>query len=175
MLKAGRVEEMLNAMWRAQPYRPEGIVELSTLKDKVLAGVKQGIDWCPRTHCNDVRSRTGRGLRFGAGTGVGKTDLLMQQVEFDINVLGINVGVFFFEQNPERLRCASSGRWVASRSTSPTQAGHSRSSRRVGQVRSAKGKVFAYDSFGVNDWDVVKERIRFLYHSEGVRTSTSIT
>jgi twinkle protein len=31
---------------------------------------------------------------------------------------------------------------------------------------SAKGKVFAYDSFGVNDWDVVKERIRFLYHSE---------
>jgi hypothetical protein len=40
MLKAGRVEEMLNAMWRAQPYRPEGIVELSTLKDKVLAGVK---------------------------------------------------------------------------------------------------------------------------------------
>jgi twinkle protein len=45
--------------------------------------------------------RTGRGLCiFGAGTGVGKTDLLMQQVEHDINVLGINVGVFFFEQNP---------------------------------------------------------------------------
>jgi twinkle protein len=33
----------------------------------------------------------------------------------------------------------------------------------------APGKVFAHDSFGVNDWDVLKERIRFLFHAEGVR------
>jgi twinkle protein len=31
------------------------------------------------------------------------------------------------------------------------------------------GKVFLYDSFGQNDWDVIEDRIRFLAHSEGVK------
>jgi twinkle protein len=171
MLKAGRVEEMLNAMWRAQPYRPEGIVELSTLKDKVLAGVKQGIDWCiPEMTAMTYGRRTGEIYIFGAGTGVGKTDLFMQQVEHDINVLGLNVGVFFFEQNPSETAMRLVGK-VGRKPFHIPDAGWSQ--QELGSAwdtyEGAKGKVFAYDSFGVNDWDVVKERIRFLYHSENVR------
>jgi twinkle protein len=171
MLKAGRVEELANAMWRAKAYRPEGLVELSTLKDKVLAGVKQGLDWVfPELTALTYGRRTGEVYALGAGTGVGKTEVLMQQVEFDINVLGLNVGVFFFEQNPEETAMRLTGK-VGRRPFHIPDAGWSQQELEAAwdQYASAKGKVFAYDSFGVNDWDVVKERIRFLYHAEGVR------
>lgn len=176
MLKAGRVEEMVNAMWRAQPWRPQGIVELRTLKDKVMAGVQQGIDWClaPLTKMTYGR-RTGEVYAIGAGTGVGKTEFLTQQVEFDINVLGLDVGIFYFEQNPEEsaMRIVGKiGRKPFHIPNDPDEAPiwtQAELDAAWSKFEQTKGRVFAYDSFGVNDWDQVKERIRFLAHSEGVK------
>src|SRR5207237_292665 len=31
------------------------------------------------------------------------------------------------------------------------------------------GRVFLYDSFGANEWDVIREKIEYLAHAEGVR------
>lgn len=171
MLKAGRVEEMVNAMWRAQPWRPEGIVELSTLKDKVMAGVKQGLDWfLPELTALTYGRRTGEVYAFGAGTGVGKTDFFLQQIKHDISVIGMNVAVFFMEQNPEETAMRLVGK-VGERPFHVPDAGWSQEDLETAwnTYATTKGKVFAHDSFGVNDWDVVKERIRFLFHSEGVR------
>src|SRR3546814_194211 len=38
-LKEGKTAELIDAMWKAVPYRPAGIVELSTLRDKAMGGV----------------------------------------------------------------------------------------------------------------------------------------
>jgi twinkle protein len=171
MLKAGRVEEMVTAMWRAQPYRPQGIVELRTLKDKVFAGVKVGIDWClPPLTAMTYGRRTGEVYAFGAGTGVGKTEFLTQQVEFDINKLGIDVAIFYFEQNPEESAMRIVGK-IGRRPFHIPDGGWSQQDLDGAweKFEQSPGRVFAYDSFGVNDWDQVKERIRFLAHSEGIK------
>jgi DNA helicase/primase-like protein/Toprim domain-containing protein/DnaB helicase-like protein len=171
MLVAGRTEEMVNAMWRAKPYRPEGLVELSTLKEKVFSRAVQGAPWfLEEMNALTYGRRTGEIYIFGAGTGVGKTDFLMEQVKFDIMDLGLDVGVFFFEQAPEESAIRLLGK-VGSRPFHIPDAGWSEQDKEAAWegYSTAKGKVYAYDSFGVNDWDVIKERIRYLYHSEGVR------
>src|ERR1035437_1041457 len=43
MLKAGRVAELIDAMWKAAPYRPEGIVDMETLKERVKQPPELGL------------------------------------------------------------------------------------------------------------------------------------
>ena len=43
--------------------------------------------------------RKGELYAFGAGVGVGKTDVFTQQIAYDIDKLGLRVGVIYLEQN----------------------------------------------------------------------------
>lgn len=171
MLVAGRTEEMLNAMWRAAPYRPDGIVEVRTLKDTVFAKPVEGVPWFLE-ELTDMTfgRRLGEVYAFGAGTGVGKTDFFLQQIAYDIATLGLNIATFFFEQEPRETAVRLAGK-IGQRPFHIPNAGWSGGELQSAweHVEQSKGKLFLYDSFGVCDWDVVKERIRYLYHAEDVR------
>lgn len=171
MLVAGRTKEMLDAMWRAEPYRPEGIVELSTLHDEVFKTVEQGLPWCfEELNRLTYGRRTGEIYAFGAGTGTGKTDLFLQQVAADITELGISVGIFFMEQSPTETATRIIGKLGKKPFHIPDGSWTKEEMEEAWEwYTQAPGKVYAHDSFGQNDWDVIKERIRFLYHAHDVR------
>jgi twinkle protein len=171
MLVAGRVDEMLNAMWRAKPYRPDGIVDLVSLKGDVFKGIDRGIDWfLPELTELTYGRRTGEVYALGAGTGVGKTEFLIEQITFDVFTLGLDVAVFFLEQAPAETALRIAGK-VGKRAFHVPDAGWSQTELEDAweKIEQAKGKMYLYDSFGVSDWDVIKEHIRYLYHSAGVR------
>lgn len=171
MLVAGRTEELLTAMWRATPYRPDGVVEIRSLKDAVFAEPVPGIPWCLDA-LNEMTygRRPGEVYAFGAGTGVGKTDFFLQQIAYDLDVLGLNIATFFFEQEPRESGLRLAGK-IGHRPFHVPDAGWSPDELRAAweHVERSKGKLYLYDSFGVCDWDVVKERIRYLVHAEDVR------
>jgi twinkle protein len=170
MLKADRVKELLDAMWRAVPYRPEGMVDLSTLKDKVMAGVTAGLDWClPQLTKLTFGKRRGEVYAFGAGTGVGKTELFMQEIEHTVTVLQLPVGVFLFEQNPDESARRLAGK-IGRKPFHIPDAGWVQADLDAAWAKLEAGpKVFAYDSFGNNDWEIVKERIRYLVETHSVK------
>ncbi len=170
MLKAGKTKELLDAMWRAVPYSPEGMVDLSTLKAKVLEGIKHGLPWALPTLTNlTYGRRTGEVYCLGAGTGVGKTEFFMQEVEHTINVLDLPVGIFFLEQDPKESALRLCGK-IGRKPFHIPDAGWTQEELETAWAKlEASPKVYAYDSFGVNDWTVIEERIRYLVEVHNVK------
>lgn len=170
MLKAGRGAEVIDAIWGAKEYRPDGVVSLADIRDRVLAVPETGLPWVFPTLTKHTFGRRYGELYFvGAGTGVGKTDFLTQQITFDVVDLGQKVGVFFFEQQPEETGKRLAGKLAGKRFHIPDGTWQQAELiDALDRLDEHDGLRF-YDHFGVTEWDVVKSRIRYMAHAEGIR------
>lgn len=169
MLVAGKVKELLDAMWRAKPYRPEGIVDMADLKDIAKERPRLGLSWCfPTLTKLTYGKRIGELYAVGAGTGVGKTDFLTQDMVHMVREHGQKIGIFSLEQSPAETVLRLVGKNARRPLHIPDEwdgAIYEESWASLVKERS----VFLYDSFGINQWDAIEGRIRFLHHVEGVQ------
>jgi twinkle protein len=170
MLKAGRGKDVVDAIWGAKEYRPDGVVSLKDIREKALAKPEMGLPWfLPTLTSLTYGRRYGEVYALGAGTGIGKTDVLTQQIAFDVVDLKQKVGVFFFEQLPAETGKRLAGKVAGKRFHIPDD------SWTQGELISALDKLDEhdglrfYDHFGVTEWDVVKSRMRYMAHAEGIR------
>lgn len=169
---AGKDDEIVTAIWNAKSYRPDGIVTLSDLRDRILAEPEQGFPWWDeRLTKLTFGRRLGETYAFGAGTGVGKTDWFTEQMQFDMTHLNQPIAVFALEQQPDETGKRLAGKHAGKRFHIPKEAGGWTQDELVSALDTleASGKVFFYDNFGATDWDVISTTIRFLAHSEGVK------
>jgi twinkle protein len=170
MLQDGRVEELVQAMWRAEPYRPEGIVEMSALRDKVMQGPQTGVPWPWETLTKlTYGRRLGEVYCLGAGTGIGKTDVFTEIVSQTVTELDEPVGLFFLEQHPTETAVRVIGKLAHQRFHVPDAGWTQEELEEAWGDMEESGKVFMYDSFGVNEWEVIARRMKYLYHAEGVK------
>lgn len=170
MLLAGRGAEVIDAVWGAKEFRPDGIVTLADLKDDLNKTIENGLPWVFPT-LNELTHgrRYGELYAVGAGTGVGKTDVLTQQVEYDISVLKQPVGLFFLEQTPVETGKRLAGKHANKLFHIPG-AGWTQDELHVAVDKLiGAGNCYLYDSWGATEWDSIKSRIRFLRHAQGVR------
>ena len=168
MLVAGRSKELINAMWDAKVYRPDGLVQIEDLMEDIDKPVERGLPWFLPTLTELTYGRRLCELyAFGAGTGIGKTDFLTQQIAYDVTELGEKVGLFFLEQQPVETAKRVAGKIDGKKFHVP-DAGWT-----VDELKSAvahlKDKVTFYNSFGQTDWDVIEKQIRYLAHAEGIK------
>jgi twinkle protein len=100
MLKHGEVKELTSAIYQARIYRPDGIVSLHDIHDRVMKDPEMGRPWCfPTVTKATFGRRLGDLIVFGGGTGCGKTDFITQQVAYDVLELGIPTGLLLLEQD----------------------------------------------------------------------------
>jgi twinkle protein len=167
MLVADRVEELVRCLWDARDHRPDGIVTLEDIRSQVLTPPEEGLPWCiPALTAATYGRRYGELVALGAGTGVGKTTLLTQQIAMDLQA-GHAVGVFAFEQMPAETVKRVAGQMVGRTFHIPRSGWFVEELNEV--LDSGKlDKLYLYDHFGACSWDVVRERIRFLHHAHGV-------
>jgi len=169
---AGKDDEIVTAIWQAKSYRPDGIVTLADLRDRILAEPEQGFPWWDeRLTKLTFGRRLGETYAFGAGTGVGKTDWFTEQMMFDMSRLNEPIGIFALEQQPDETGKRLAGKYAGKRFHIPKEAGGWSQDELVSTLDAleASGKVFFYDNFGATDWDIIQSTIRFLAHSEGVK------
>ena len=170
MLVAGKTAELVEAMWRAKQHRPDGIVELSTLKDALLKGVETGLPWPWPTLTEATYGRhLGEVYAIGAGTGVGKTEMFTEVVSQTVSELGLPVCCFFLEQSPGETALRIAGKFINKPLHIPDAGWDQSDLDEAWKLIEQSRKVFLYDSFGVADWASIEERIRFLAHAEGVQ------
>jgi len=170
MLVAGRGGEVIDAIWGAKEYRPEGIVTLSDLKAEVLKPVEIGLPWWSEKLTKlTYGRRLGEIYCFGAGTGIGKTDMLTQQIEYDVSELKEPVGLFLFEQQPVETVKRIAGKKAGKRFHVPDAGWTPEELNETLSGLEASGQVYLFDHFGTADWEIIKRTIRFLARSEGVR------
>lgn len=169
MLMAGRGAEVVDAIFGAKVHRPGGIVTLSDIRADVMKKPEEGLPWWSPTMTKlTFGRRYGEVYCFGAGTGIGKTDWLAQQMAFDLTVLGQKIGVFSLEQQPTETAKRLAGK-VANRRFHVPDDGWTTEELSATLDKLDEAGVFFYDHFGSTDWEVIRDRIRYLYHSEGVK------
>ena len=172
MLMAGRAGDIITAIWRAKVYRPEGVVEMSTLREQVFVAPAMGLSspwpgWDAITygiHRQEV-------VLLVAGTGVGKSDVTMQIATHLVTEHAEKVGIFALEGSVVHTAKLMAGKYARKRfHIPPDVAGWTQPELATAfDAVASGGKVFLYDSFGANNWPSIKSKIEFLVHTEGVR------
>ena len=167
MLVAGRGQEVIQSIWNAKPYRPDGIVSI----DEILDDIEKPIEWGDPWWLEELTQYTyGRRLgelyAFGAGTGIGKTDFLTQQVAYDVNVLKKKCGVIYLEAKPTETGKRIAGKVDGQRYHVPDAGWDIQQLKTT--LQHLKGNVVFYDSWGETEWDVVKGKIRYMATSLGI-------
>lgn len=173
MLQNGRGHEIIDAIFEAKAWRPEGVVRLEDVMDKVMTDPSVGLPWFhPGLDKAVLGRRLGELDALGAGTGVGKTDLLTQQIEFDIYSLGEKVGLFFLEQQPAETVRRIVGKHAGKKFHIPANEENPWEREELEaavKALDATDALYMYDHFGSADYDLIEQTVRHLYHSEGVK------
>lgn len=173
MLKEGRGAEVVDAIFTAKEYKPEGIKRISDVREEVLTDPVYGLPyWDERLNKATLGRRMGELVAWGAGTGVGKTDNLTQQIDYDLTTLNEPVGTIFLEQQPHETTRRVAGKHAGHMFHIPAE--ELDDPWTVADLEKAVDAIdetpfFMFDHFGSADYDKVEEFIRFLYHSQGVR------
>jgi twinkle protein len=168
MLVAGRAKDLIDAIWGAKEFRPDGIITLADVRDAAIEPPETGLPWWDeRLTAVTYGRRLGEVYTFGAGTGCGKTDWLLQQIAYDLDVLGLRVGAFLFEQAPRETAIRLAGKVAGKRFHVP-DAGWTREELVEAVDAVASKPLYLYNHWGQSSWDVVKPYIRYLVRSCGV-------
>lgn len=169
MLKAGRGDEIVQAIWQAQTYRPDGILSFADVKASALEPTKTGLPWfSPKLTELTYGRRSPEVYVIGAGTGIGKTDFLTQQITYDVKELGLKVGLFFLEQSPKETVQRIAGK-LSGKMYHVPDAGWTEDDLRASLDELDTGNLFLYDNFGAIEWEQIASSIRHLVHAEGVQ------
>lgn len=173
MLMAKRGPEIIDAIFEAKAWRPEGVVRLGEIKEDVLTMPEWGLPWFHEGLNNDVYGRRfGELDALGAGTGIGKTDVLTQQIEYDINTLKQKVGLFFLEQQPRETAKRIAGKAAGRKFHIPPSEDNPWEEQELVDAIEQMDEtdcLYMFDHFGSAEYDMIEDTIRYLYHHEGVR------
>lgn len=164
MLLAGQTKDLVSALWNAKAYKPEGLMSAADLLERVLARKEpeKGLPWWLDALTKETYGRRpGDVIFIGAGTGVGKTDFLTQQMAYDTEVLKQKVTGFFLEQDAVETYQRIMGKTHHKRFHVPdgswTEDEYSTAARALAE----NNKFTLFDAFGLSDWDSLKSRMAY--------------
>lgn len=156
------------AVYNARVYRPDGIVTLEEISERVLATAEIGRSWpWSKLTAATFGRRLGEVYGFGAGTGVGKTDLFTQCIAHDVMTLKVTVGVIYMEQGVAETGKRTAGKIAGKRFHVPDGSWTQDELVSAWGALKDTGRLFLYDNFGAMDWTTIKAKIRYMVQSLG--------
>lgn len=169
-LIAAETKKFVDAWWKAEEYRPEGIVTVADIKERLLTPPKPGIPWAFNTLTRLTHGRReGELYGFGAGVGVGKTDVFTQQIAYDISELNEKVGVIYLEQNVVETAQRVAGK-LDKRLYHIPGAGWTRGDYEQSVDRLVDSKqLYMMEHFGSMSWAAVKNIMRYFSKAYGIK------
>lgn len=168
MLLAGRTEELINAMWQAVEYKPDGLVTLDDVLEEALEPVVMGTPWWSEQLTRHTYGRRPTEIyTLGAGTGMGKTDFFTQQIAFDCVELDIPCAVFYLEQVPKDTAKRIAGKYAGKQFHKPNVDGEppiwTRDELRKALTNDKlRRNLTMYNAFGITEWESLKPKIIYL-------------
>lgn len=167
-LVAGKVDAIVQAMWNAKPYRPDGIVMANDLKQVVMSHDNEmGLPY-PFTALNRIT----RGIRpselvvITSGSGMGKTTFV-REIAHSLHTAGHKVGLIMLEESNKRTLQGLVGlhlnkNILVDRTTTSDE----EISRAFDELFTDRD-VALYDHFGSTDVDNIINRIRYMARALG--------
>jgi twinkle protein len=156
--------------WRSEEYKPEGIVTVNDVFEEVLVDDVEGLPWAfPFLTKATYGRRAGELYGFGAGVGVGKTDVFTQMIAYDIQVLKLNVGVIYLEQGVKETVKRVAGKMDGKLYHIPN--GGWTKEEYVASVTKLRdlNRLFMTSHFGAMDWAAVKGQIEYFAKTKDIK------
>jgi len=156
---------VVNAFYNAEEYKPEGILLPSEIKEEALKPVEVGRPWFfdKLTELTYGR-RLGEIVSLGAGVSVGKTDVVMTSIAYDLKQ-GYKVASFMLEQSTRETLLRIAGKLDGCFYHLPNQ---DTDSKKLEATIDGMQGLYIYNNFGMIDWQVIQTKIKFLHHNYGV-------
>ena len=168
-LQAGRHEDVQKAVWNAQPHHPDGLLTVDDIIERMQKPKEKGLPWFMEGINRSSNGRVyGQVITLGAGTGVGKTDFLLQQMDFDIRKLHLKTAGFFLENDPEEVVEIMAGKADQKLYYEENHPHYDLIDEKIAAAKRYNGMLYLYDNFGMCDWDSVKSKWVYLI-SKGYR------
>jgi len=170
LLVEGREREIIRAFWEARQYRPDGICSVDEVIDQALEQVNQGLSWPWPTLTKLTYGRRKGELYFlGAGTGVGKTDVLMETITHTVNVNKEKVGLFMLEQPPGDTLRRIAGKIAGKRFHIPDDGWTQDELKESLESLRDSDMLYLYNHFGSTDWEIIRGKIRYMARYLGIK------
>jgi twinkle protein len=155
---------VLNAYYNAEKYKPDDIVTYSDRKESIKKPKEVGFPYYYEKLTKILFGRRfGEVAVVGAGVSVGKTDFIMSQIAFDLKQ-GWNVGTFMLEQDVDESFQRIAGKIDECFYHNPDIPINAEQLDITGE-RYFESQLFVFNNFGSNQWETIKEKIRYMYHS----------
>ena len=166
-LQKGDGSKVIDAIWGAKEYRPDGVVDVATLAEEAAEPIKLGIPWpWPELTEKTYGIRRRELYGFGAGTGVGKSDTF-KEVMVHLMGLGFKVGCVALEEHPALTLKILAGKSINRRLHIPGE--EMPKDVVTNAIASLDGKVFFYNHFGAAQYATIKEKIRYMVVALGCK------
>lgn len=170
LLQAGKGEAIVQAIYDAKTHRPDGLVTFGDTRERAITPIPQGLPWpWPSITKETYGRRYGEVYGFGAGTGVGKTDVFTQVIEYTAVALNEKCGLFYLEQPPGETAKRIAGKHAGKRFHIPDDSWDEADLMEAFDTIADTGNIFLYDNFGSTDWDVIRAKMKYLVLNEGVK------
>lgn len=167
MLVAGREKELVDAIWRAKPWRPDGMVTMSDQREEARKPLERGRPWFFEGLTEmTLGKRDGEVVTLGAGTGSGKTTLFLKEVDHTVRIEERPVGLFFMEQTPKDTSRRLIGNMVNRQLHLPDSCTQEEFDGWWEQY--PHHRVHMYDGFGSADVDRLVSLMEYLFFTHDV-------
>ncbi len=165
MMQAGRTTELLEAMWNARPYQPEGVIFGQDLLELVMKPLVDGVTY-PWADLNTMTHgiRTGEITLITAGISVGKSAVVRELSYHLGNTLKQNVGLINLEENTQRSAIGLMGVHSSRLLHLPEH----RLKATDDQMKTwfhetlGTGRYFLIEQFGASDPEILLSRMQYL-------------
>jgi twinkle protein len=170
MLKADLVGEFKGCIYNAKRWTPDELLTIDDLDFEKQP--EEGLDFgFPSMTELSMGLRMGEIHMVGAGTAAGKTDFMLQIVQ-NLMQGGTSCATFMLEQAPLETGVRLAGKFAGKPLHIPQHLGGWTPSERSAGIAALKvspGKLHLYDSFGINEWSIIGERMRYLAYTANTK------
>lgn len=165
MMQAGRGAEVIQCLWQAKTFRPDGIVAAKDLLEELLTEPPKGYT-TPYPKLNEMLQGVRKGELFlaTAGSGIGKSTLIHEIARHFVKEHGLTVGIMALEESKKRTL----ERYVGMELNIPIHAPKGRAQVTKEQLTEAFNtvaqgdKLWFYDHFGSTDIENLLTKIRYM-------------
>lgn len=164
-LQTERKTEMVQAIWQAQPWRPDGIMSESDMRKALDFRARKGLSypWQGLTEMS-YGVRPGEMVTLLAGSGVGKSDFMKEIVLHMLTAESKTVGAIFLEETPSHTLLSIIGKRLNKILYLPESSYTQAETISVFDEIISGGRFLLYDHKGTSDWECIKSRIRYMAH-----------
>lgn len=172
-LSEGKGPELLQAVWNAKPYRPDGIVSGADLYEKCVTDIddlKDSVEYPWVALQNKTKgARHGELYVFTSGSGMGKSTIL-RELEYYFGVhRGELCGIVALEESTRKTGMELMSIHLSKRLIlNPECAGEDERSRAFSETI-GNGNFFLYDHFGSLDSSNLLSKLRYMIVSLGCK------